>query len=194
MLNKIMSGFKTTLNLQVAEKLLAILGPKFGSDRTAVMIAVCDAKTGTTICIPIGTFSSLKRRRECTRNALEKATRLLNSGEATSFMSADEEKNHYGGGIYLPKYDLIVAISALPPEGDEAMSLLYGATLAVGEDIATGQIEYSSLNFDAFWTHCLVRFDQIVEEMIPVCKDGELIRAAAKSFKKDFHVCFLVNR
>ncbi len=181
MLTQLKSILSGALNIDLAERMLGIIGPEFGPDRTGVMMAVCDAETCSTACVPIGTFASMKRQKDCTRNALEKLSRLLTSGHRTSFKYAEEVHGQYGGGVYFPEYNLIGSISGLPPEGDEAMDVFYGGVSITKEKIITGELENDAANFSSIW---MQDYDAHIDEILPFCKDGKLIEKFRPEIKK----------
>ncbi len=74
------------------------------------------------------------------RNSTEKVTRLVNNtAEYRSFQSRNEDKQHWGGGIYYGH--LYCAFSGFPEKLDEALSLIY-AMYTIHHDNWDDRIEF----------------------------------------------------
>lgn len=86
------------------------------------IIAICDKSTGIMVCISSGQIPDDKRPAYL-RNASEKVTRLIGSGEASSFSSRNAKKEHWGGGVTYGTH--VVAFSGFTEKVDEAVALAY---------------------------------------------------------------------
>lgn len=116
------------MDIEAIEKLLSIVLslPNIPeTDSKGGFLAVhCD---GVMTVHPFGEIPSEKVAGRF-RNATEKVTRIVKSGELRSFMSRDESKEQWGGGVSWG--GLEVAFSGLPEKLDEAISFVYAGYVA----------------------------------------------------------------